>query len=395
MLSYVCMFSASGADLEARVRLLRYWTLIAAAVFAIAVPHILLPDRDLPFLQRLNRNQLGLLLHQLRQWLPISALFIVPGLLLAFWDPDQFTADMGAKASHAASTLLVMLGTAIYSFERYIGIGPLSQAWQEGTKGRWYRTYKENSPGGFSVPEGMVPAMLATQRVFAVGLLVLVAAAYFIQSVHPALALLPGGLLLLWSVARLVRRLPRYDHAYYATNAFYGEVFRSAGGVRVSTRDAVPYSAIYWAPPAYKPHVWAVLRQLDRKLPLGRLMALAHGLLWFLFYMDATPRTITVYLLMLMLAKNAASYVLTRPTFAPMPFQIGIQSERGWIITRFLVNLRWTMPLLLSLLAVAAFDRTFSITQAVLWTGLDVAASFVTAFLFTYGTEYRYRKQLT
>ena len=28
---------------------------------------------------------------------------------------------------------------------------------QEGSRGDWYRTMKENSPGGFAVPEGMVP----------------------------------------------------------------------------------------------------------------------------------------------------------------------------------------------------------------------------------------------
>jgi hypothetical protein len=240
----------------------------------------------------------------------------------------------------------------------------------------------------------MVPALLATQYVFAIGVLMLVASAYLGQSIDLLLAPVPGALLLAWSAALLRLRLPRYDHAYYATNAFYSEVFRSAGGVRVSAREVVPYQAVYWSPARYKPHVWPVLRQLDRKLPLGRAMVVAHGLLWFLFYIDASPRTVTAYLLLLIVAKNAASYVLTRPAFAPLPFLLGRQSERGWIVTRFLVNLRWTLPLLLSPLIVAALDASFPFAHALGWTALDATVAFATALLFTYSTEYRYRRRL-
>lgn len=384
----------TDATLDARVRGLRYWTLLATAVFAIAVPHVLLPDRDLPLLQRLNRPPRGLFSHQLKQWLPVVGLFVVPSLLLAFWDPEHFGMSLGTKAIHAATTVLILLGTACYSFVRYVNIGPQSQAWQEGTKGGWYRTFKENSPGGFAVPDGMVPALLATQRVFAIALLMQFATAYLRQSVDLLLAVVPGALLLAWSAVLLLRRLPHYDHTYYSTNAFYSEVFWSAGGVRVSAREAVPYQAVYWSPARYKPHVWAALRQLDRKLPLGRTMVVAHGLLWFLFYFDTSPRTATVYLLLLIMAKNATSYTLTRPAFAPLPFQLGRQSESGWIVTRFLVNLRWTLPLLLSLLVVAALDTSFPFAHALGWTALDAIVAFATALLFTYSTEYRYRRRL-
>ncbi len=381
--------------MDARVRGLRYWTLLATAVFAIAAPHVLLPDRDLPLLQRLNCSPSGLLWHQLKKWQPIVILFIIPCLPLAFWDPEHLTENLGMKALHAMSTVLIILGTALYSFGRYVNIGPMSQAWQEGQKGDWYRTMKENTSGLFSVPEGMVPALLATQHVFLIGLLILVAAAYLGQSVALLLAVIPGAVLLVWSVVQLLRQLPHYDHAYYATNAFYSEIFRRAGGMRVGTREMIPYSAVYWSPARYKPHVWASLRQLDRKLPLGRMMAMAHGLLWVLFYLDTSMRTVSVYLLLLIVAKNGVSYVLTRPAFAPQPFQLGRQSERDWIFTRFLVNLRWTLPLLLSLLVVATLDASLLFKHALGWTALDVAVAFATALLFTYTTEHRYRQHFS
>lgn len=380
--------------MDTRIRGLRYWSLIGMAAFAVSAPHVLLPDRDLKLMQRLNRSPLKLLRHQLAQWQPVIWLFVLPTVILAFWDPGQAASSLETKTLHAASITLLLAGTAAYSFLRYTGIGPLSQQWQEGTKGDWYRTMKEHSPGGFAVPEGMVPAMLATQRVFAVGLLMLVAAAYLGQTVHLMLSLIPGALLLGWVTLRLFQGVHRHDRDYYATNAFYGEIFRGAGGVRISAREAVPYSAVYWSPKRFKPHVWATLRQLDRTLPLGRMMVVAHGLLWILFYNDASAYTVTAYLLLIIATKNTASYVLTQPTLAPMPFHLARQSNLGWIITRFLVNLRWTLPLLMSLLIVALFDPSLSYTSAFGWTALDVIAGLVTAFLFTYRTEHRYRQRL-
>lgn len=394
VLVYACVISVSGADLDTRIRGLRYWSLLGMAAFAVSAPHVLLPDRELKLMQRLNRSPLKLLRHQLAQWQPVIWLFVLPTMILAFWDPGQAASRLETKTLHAASITLLLMGTAAYSFLRYTRIGLLSQQWQEGTKGDWYRTVKENSPGGFAVPEGMVPAMLATQRVFVVGLLSLVASAYLGQSMHPLWAPLPGVILLLWVTFQLRMGAASHDRDYYATNAFYGEVFRGAGGVRASAREAIPYGAVYWSPKRYKPHVWATLRQLDRTLPLGRMMIVAHGLLWILFYNDASAYTVTAYLLLMIVAKNAASYVLTQSTLAPMPFHMARQSNGGWIMTRFLVNLRWTLPLLLSLLMVALFDPSLSYTSAMGWTLLDVMAGLVTAFLFTYRTEHRYRQRL-
>lgn len=393
VLAYVCLLIASGTDLETRIKLLRYWTLGAAAVYAVAVPHVLLPDAALRMLQRLNRSPRGLLGHQLRAWGGVVAAFAVPGILLAFYDPGRWTDALTDKSLHLAANLLVVLGVGLYSFGQYVHIGPTSQDWQEGKKGRWYRTLKDHSNGGFSVPDGMVPALLATQRTFAVAILALAASAYVGVYVTPALAWGPGVLLLGWAVGTLLRRLPTYDRSFYATNAFYNEVFRSKGGVRVSDREPIPYRAVYWTPPRWKPAVWASLRQLDRKLPLGRFIALGHVVLWLLFFQDAPADVIAVYLVLFMAAKNGIVFLLVTKPFAPFPFQATRQSPGAWIATRFFVNLRWTLPFLLSLLTVAVLDPAFAAPDALWWTGLDVTCALLTAFLFTYGTEFQYRKK--
>ena len=393
-LGYVCAVSVTGADLEGRIRGMRYWTLLAMAVYAIAAPHVLLPDRHLRLMQRVNKPPIGLLRHQLAQWQPVIWVFVLPAFVLAFWDPGSFSQHVAAKAEMLFSTASILFGVATYSFVRYVRIGPLSQSWQEGSKGDWYRTIKENSPGGFAVPEGMVPAMLATQRVYGMGLITLVTSAYLGQSIHPLLAFAPGLSLLVWTIFLLKSGADQHDRAYYATNAFYSEIFRSTGGVRTSIRESLPFKAVYWSPARFKPHLWASLSQFDRVLPLGRLMAAAHALLWVLFYIDASTTTVAAYLLLLISAKNAASHVLTRPALTPLPFHLSRQSPAGWIMTRFLVNLRWTFPLLMSLLLVAAFDPTLSYPEALGWTVLDTVMGLATATLFTLQSEYRYRRHL-
>lgn len=390
----VCLMLTADTDIETRIVLLRYWALVAAGVYAIAVPHVLLPDAAVPMLQRLNRSPRRLLAHQLRAWRVVVMVFALPGMVLGLYDPGGFGEDLALKSLHLAANLLVVLGVGGYSFARYINIGPTSQAWQEGKKGGAYRRLKSGSTmGGFAVPDGLVPAITATTRVFAVGLLVLAASAYVGRGIAPALAWVPGLLLLGWSAETLRRLLPAYDRAFYATNAFYSELFRRAGGVHVADREPIPFRAVYWAPRRWKPSVWASLLQLDRKLPLGRFIALGHVGLWLLFFQDATPATVAVYLVLFIVAKNGASYLLVTKPFAPFPFRALRQPPPAWVATRFFVNLRWTLPFLLSLLAVAFLDPALGVAEALGWTGLDIAFALLTALLFTYGTEFQDRKR--
>jgi hypothetical protein len=238
----------------------------------------------------------------------------------------------------------------------------------------------------------MVPALLATQLVFAAGLLALVAQAALSQGPAPWTAWLPGLLLLAASTAALARLVPAYDRVFYETNAFYSEVFRSAGGVRLAGREPVPYRSVYWVPRRFKPAVWASLRQLDRALPLGRFVACGHLLLWLLFYLDAPARGLAVYLVLFVTAKNGAAVLLAAPGAAPDPFQLVLHPPRAWAATRFFVSLRWTPPFLGSLGLVALLDPDLGLPGVLAWTAADVVAAFLTACLATYGTEVRYRK---
>ena len=100
-----------------------------------------------------------------------------------------------------------------------------------------------------------------------------------------------------------------------------------------------------------------------------------------------------VYLVLFMAAKNGVSYLLVTQPFAPFPFRAARQRPADWVATRFFVNLRWTLPLLLSLLIIAVLDPALTATEALGWTGLDIAFALLTALIFTYGTEFQDRKR--
>lgn len=394
VLCYVAALLGTGVTPEVRTGLLRYWSLLSAGVLATALPHVLLPDTRVPLLQMLNRSPARLLVYQLGRWAPVVGLFVLPAVLLAFFDPGRYGQDLTVKGTRLIEHLLVIVGTGGYSFARYVTLGARSQAWQEGRAGQWYRQAKAHGPAGaqFAVPDGLVPALLVTGRIFVVALATVIAAAYLEPLAAGLAAWAPGAVLCGGAAARIRRAQAVYDRHFYHTDAFYREVL-GGGATHVQARSPVAYDAIYWVPHRWRPATWASLRQLDRVLPLGRLVALGHGVLWMLFLQGVSATVITGYLLLFIAAQNAACYVLTQPALAPSTFQVAHQSPLDWMLTRFFVNLRWALPFALSLLVVAFFDRTFGLRAVLTWTVVEVVVAFGSAALVTWAHEGAVRRR--
>jgi hypothetical protein len=393
VLCYASILLTDGADSHDRIILLRFWGMFAGGIFAVAVPHLLLPDSNLHILQLMNARPEVLLWHQLTIWMPVVAVFAVPTLLLAFYAPEEPGQGLAVKAPHALAQLFLILGIGLYSFERYATIGQTSQEWQEGTRGQAWKAASEHGPVGlsFGMPPGLIPAVTASGRIFGVAVLFVIAGALMRPLTGDAFVWLPGLVLLAWSGYRIGRRKSLFDRHFYCTNAFYREIFRSAGRGSVSDSRPLPYESLYWVPARWQPHVWASLRQLDRRLPLGRFIAAGHVLLWFLVYQDATPTVLTAYLLIFSAGKNGVVGLLATRPFAPPSFQLRQQSAPDWMISRFFVNLRWTFPWGVSLLLVAFFDTSFTYRAALGWTGLDILLALVTAAAVTWRVEGRFR----
>ena len=382
---------AEGADVASRASGLHLWALASAGLFAMAPPNVLLPDPNTPLLQLLNWSPDRLLRYQLRRLAPLVGVVTLPAVLLAYVDPTSLPATLqqfGAKTAALGQALLLVLGAAGDSFAHFATLGPRSQAWQEGQAGQWYGRMVEERGQGVSLPRGLVPALFATTRCFVVAIVAVVISAAGAQAGMAVVAWAPGLLLLGWAGTRLWRERAAYDRHFYHTTAFYDEVM-GGGTLQAKGRDAIPYDALYWVLPRWRPATWAGLRQLDRRLPLGRLVALAHAGLWLLCVRGVPSALVASYLTIIFTAQVATCGLLTTKAAAPLPFQRSLQSTVDWIMARAFVNLRWLGPHAGSLGLVVLFGDTYGANWMLTWTAVHIALALGAAIVATLAHEGR------
>jgi hypothetical protein len=372
-----------GSVPTAREALLRY-VLGALIVLAVAPAHMLLPDPLVSWLQRLNPSPVRLLGRGGGRWAGAVLASIAPVVVIVF--------QTGAWAA-GAEALLLLLGVAMYAFQNTMSLGPVSQEWQEGRRGTLYRNLVARDPRvSLQVPHGMVPAMLASMRIFLIGFAFVMATIIVLSVAGPAAGWLPGTVLLAWSGWKLVRLSPMFDRAYYHTSALYAELLHSPS-FRLGARPALGFDAVYWVPSRWRPYAWAGLVQLDRRLPLGRLVALGTLAFWALFALDISSGVIAIYLAGGLLVRNATILRHAQADLAPPQFHLAFQSPFDWAITRFWMNVRWTLPLVLALGITAIFSRVFTWEDVVFWAGVDLGLAALTAIIGTYVAEQRYRRR--
>lgn len=395
VLSGAALLLVEGADVAGRAAALRLWAVGSAGLFALAPPNVLLPDPNTPVLQLLNWSPKRLLTYHLDCLLPLVVLVAVPAGLIAYADPAGPLDQLGPKTAALGQALLLTVGAAGDSFAYFATLGPRSQAWQEGTAGQWYGRAVEERGQGVDLPRGLVPALFATTRCFTVALVAVLISAAGTQAGSVVLGWSPGLLLLGWAGLRLWRHQSTYDRHFYQTTAFYEEVL--GGGSPTATgagaRDPLPYDALYWVPSRWRPATWASLRQIDRRLRLGRLVALAHAGLWLLCLREVSPSLVGGYLFTVFTAQSATCGLLTTSATAPLRFQHARQSLLDWGVTRTFVNLRWLVPNAGSLALVALFSDVYGVDWVVTWTGISIALALGAAAVVTLGHEGRLRRR--
>jgi len=370
------------AGTEPREMLLRY-AMAALVVVSIAPTHVLLPDPAVPWLLRLNRAPGALLRRALGRWIGVGVAVLAPAVALAIYVDAPIA---GLEAG------LLLAGASLYAFQDTMALGPVSQAWQEGTRGGLYREIlKRNPRASFQVPHGMVPAMLASVRVFAVFLTALFASIIF-GGIGPLAALVPGALLLAWSTVRTLRLAPRFDRALYQSSALYTELLYSPV-LQMGAQEDLDYDSVYWVPGRWRPHVWAGLLQLDRRVPMGRIFALGVLAYWILLATGVSPTGVAAFLVAALVARNAAVVRHASADTSPPNFNLAFEGLMGWVMVRFWMNTRWTLPVVLAIAGPAFVSARVSWAEVALWAGVDLVLALLTALAATYVAEYRYRSR--
>lgn len=386
LLVLVCAGAVDDATLGERASAVRGWGFWVAAICGITLPHILFPDKRLHMVQVANPP--GALLFRYQAWRLrwFAGGLAFTYLIFAFYDPLAPLSDLGAKALLLLEGTLFLGGMLGYALVSYSLIGERSQQWAEGTKGGWYRSLNENMPL-FLVPVRLVPSMFVTGRI------VLVGSAAIILGATGKAEWLAGVLPLVLAAIRAPGLLRRYDRHFYHTSAFYDETFRAAGSGTMGDLRVLPYDATYWVPSRWRTNVWGSLTQLDRRLPMGRVMIPALLLFWGLHLREFEEGTINAFLALLLVAKNCALYLTVTPQFAPLPFQASMGTSFDWWGVRFFMNMKWTFPLAAALAVVVGFSDRHGILYLLGWTGLDLLLALVSALILTYLHEFQFRKQ--
>ena len=368
-----------------------YATLFACAVYATALPNALIPDRQVNTHQLVNTSPLHLQRRQLNRWRIWMITVSIPVITIAFSDSPALLDNLPHKLVMAFSHLLIVVGMGFYALHVYFLIGPVSQAWQEGSAGGWWDRIKSINPAiETGTPRGLIPALSATARVFGFGVLVVVASLYLGRLPGSYHALWPGVLLIAWSLNKTRQDQGVFDQNYYHTNAFFGELLRS-GNFTSTVKETTPYEALYWVPHRWRPHVWASLVQLERAVPLGRFVVLALLLLWILAWRDVSQPVFSACLVLFVVAKNLSILAFTRVDLASPLLNQKMQSLFHWAITRGFVNLKWTLPLIVGLLPIGWLDSEFPFSAIGKWALIDSLCAFLFAMGVTYGTANRTR----
>jgi hypothetical protein len=375
-----------------RLLILRYVYFLQAAVLAFVTPWILFPQKPLYLFLATNPKN-SVLMRVLGGRL--TAYFVGFSILSSTVALVDFSPSM--MKTHVmllADALIFTAGMFAFASYRFLRIGQVSQLWQEGNRGKQLLEYMKEAGSGPGVPAGSLPTVGTTTLVALVGMLAVILGAYAYAILGVSFHAVGGLILLLIGLVGWTKRYEKLDVDFYHTHAFYNELFRNPGGVADAGRDPLPMNALYWVPSPLKSIVWMSLRQMDRKLPVGRLLLISFLLFWSFIY-GGILGTELLFLVpvIIIFSKNSAILRLTSDQFAPSRFQQLIASPMKWFFARCFINLRWILLLHFFTLLTVWFVDSITMDFWYLWLGFDVLAAIIIPAVITWRKEGRIKYQ--
>lgn len=395
-LALALTFGALGAlasvDAERTARVI---VLLAAAGLGVGAPHRMFPDPHRAFVQLANLRPAELLRRRLGLWLPIPLVVSAApvGLALAAGQPWL-----------AAETALGVLAVGLYAFARYVPLGERTGRWERGEAGGLYRSIgRRLPPYQFQVPDALVPGLLVTAEVFLVGALVatvgralgaipiVVAGAGQVWTGASPLSVLPAVVLLGLAAVLTVRRAARFDVHAYGSDAVWADAFRATPGADAG-RPSVAYGAVYWAPHRLRPHVWAGLVSLDRRFPLGRIVALALLVVVVAVWTGAPDGVRWAALGLTLLAATAPLALTASDEILPGALTARLSGVVAWSAARWLMAVRWVPPVAVTVGLAAWLSDAVTGQEAVFWIGAQLVLAALVALAVTLVQRARTRR---
>lgn len=381
-----------GYDLDPadRMVLFRYLAMAFAGGMAFITPHLLFPDADKTLILQLNLSPRHLFLHHLAKLRPLWLFAVAALLIITFGDLNQPIAHFSEKTRLFTTGLIALTAIMMYALYRFVTIGALSQNWNEGKAGKWMFVSMEKIGKSTPLDAGMFPTFISTILVTFTGMMSVVISA---AVPHPHLGILPFVLFAAYSGYRLTKEIPRYDRLYYQSDAFYDELFTNPVTGLKESREPASYDAIYWVPQRWRAAVWTQIIQIDRKRPMGRIIALLTFTYWLLIWLGVPETWHSAWMVFWILSKNMLAWPTTDPRISPPVFHWWMMPPRDWMIARFFLQVRWTLTLFLTVGAAALLSGPVGWNAVWFWIMFDVLASAASAVILTRNNEYAFQKR--
>ena len=343
---FVGMWTGS-AVIDERIVTLRYLLLILSAMIAFATPYLLFPDKNIALIQIGNLNNIQIGKYLLNKGVRISwpVFFLMAAVL--FLDLNNPVQDLWLKSISLLNGILFYSAITLFAASRYLKSGFDSQFWQESEKGRSFRKQMADY-FKYPIDPGSVPSLINTVVVLILGSFIAIIASVIYHQAGTAWEFVLMILTLAGSYTYYQSFKSRVTINFYSTNAFFLEFFGSSiKGEEFATRREV--NQLWWVPQRLKAHVWQFLVQLDRKIPAGRVIAAGHIFVWMIAYQRPDPTVMAYIWLLFALSHHLFVFMTFGADVSPGWLHRWLGSAKIWLLSRFWMQLRWVVPLLLSM----------------------------------------------
>ncbi|MEX2600560.1 MAG: hypothetical protein WD355_02860 [Balneolaceae bacterium] len=348
----------SGAESGERLIVLRYFLFGYSGLAAFILPYLSFPDRRTPLIQIVNLSPTSILKLYLKRHSFLWATGLLLVLVIACGNPFIALPDPAQAGMTALGGVLVLAGVYLFAAARYLKSGTDSQLWKEGGRGEKTKKWLADV-GKYPVDPGSVPSLLNSVVISLFGMLGVVAGAAAGGYAGVAGEALVALLIFLYGVRSIIQLRATADHHFYHSNAFFYEFFGEGRSGQVD-REPIRVGQLWWIPTRWKVHSWALMLELDRRIPSGRLIGIGHLFVWVLAYQRLAEPVLLVVWILFALSHHSLLIFTTQEALAPRWWLRHLDRAEHWAATRFWIQVRWLLPLLISIIVMKSLFGIFS-----------------------------------
>lgn len=347
MTTFLGLLWVGESSLDERMITTRYLLLILVAMIAFSTPYLLFPDRNSTLLQLGNVSSEQLMIYLMKRILYIIWPVYLLLAVMMIGDIQLFDQFLFTKTVNLFAAYLIISGLILISITRYVKSGLDSQFWKESERGRDIRK-KMADYFKYPIDPGSIPSLLNTILITTLGFFIIVISAIIGQTTSGFGVFLFSAVFFASCLVYTYSNTELILKNFYASNAFFLEFFGSnLKGEDLTSKHEVNH--LWWVPTQLKVHVWQFLVQIDRKLPAGRVVFTGHLFIWFIAYQKPEPEFIGVVWTLFALLHHLFTVLTFQIEMAPGWLHRWLASKWVWLGSRFWMQLRWLVPLAVSM----------------------------------------------